>query len=423
LSVNVDPRAFLIGLFRQAVAAVHPSRIVPPHLPSSPPGRTVVIGAGKASAAMAQAAEGHWGKEISGLVVTRYGYGVPCRRIEVVEAAHPVPNAAGLHATERMLALLRGLAADDLVLALISGGGSSLLLAPAPGITLSDKQAVTQALLKSGAPIAAMNCVRKHLSAVKGGRLALAAAPARVAALILSDVPGDDPATVASGPTVPDPTSRADALAVLESYRIAVPVSVLRWLGDPRSETPDPGDPRFARVTNQVIGSGEGALRAAAVAAKRQGCRVVSLGDALEGESRALGRAHAALALARGCEPRAQPLVILSGGETTVTVTGDGRGGRNGEYALGLALGLQGAQNVWALACDTDGIDGTEDDAGAIVAPDTLARARALGLDPAAALARNDSFGVFQGLGDLVRTGPTCTNVNDFRAILILPSQ
>ena len=421
MSAESDPRGFLIGLFQEAVAAAHPARVVPSHLPAPPKGRTVVVGAGKASAAMAQAVEDRWPEELSGLVVTRYGYGAPCKRIEIVEAAHPVPDEAGLQAAQRILDMVRGLGREDLVLALISGGGSSLLLSPAPGITLADKQGLTRALLRSGAPIAAINCVRKHLSAIKGGRLALAAAPAHVESLIISDVPGDEPATVASGPTVPDPTSREDALAVLERYRIPVPANVRRWLMDAASETPYPGDPRFTLVTNTVIASARDALAAAAASAERQGYRTILLGDAIEGEAREVAREHAALALAHA-KKGVEPLVILSGGETTVTVKGSGRGGRNSEYCLALAIALQGAPGIWAIACDTDGIDGSEDNAGAVIGPGTLKRASAAGMAPSSALAQNDAYGFFHNLNDLVSTGPTCTNVNDFRAILVAPA-
>jgi len=417
--VDFDPRAFLTQLFHRAVEAASPERCVPPNLPPPPRGRTIVIGAGKAAAAMAQAVENHWPGALSGLVITRYGHGVPCRIIEVVEAGHPVPDAAGVAAAKRMLGLVQALTPNDLVLALISGGGSSLFALPAPGIALADKQSVTRALLKSGAPISEINCVRKHLSAVKGGRLALAASPARVVGLIVSDVPGDDPATVASGPTAPDPTMHAQALAILKKYKLAVPSSVRSWLESPGSETPKPGHLAFANVENRIVASARDALAAAARMAEAEGFRVLDLGDALEGEARVIARAHAELALLNLRESRST--VLISGGETTVTVRGGGRGGRNSEYALALALALKGAQRIWAIACDTDGIDGTETNAGAIVGPETLARAGALGIDAAAALARNDAYGFFQTLGDLVETGPTYTNVNDFRAILIQP--
>jgi hydroxypyruvate reductase len=418
--VDSDPRAFLLRLFHTAVSAASAAICVPPNLPPRPAGRTIVIGAGKAAAAMAKAVEDHWQGPLSGLVITRYGHGVPTRAIEIVEAGHPVPDEAGLAAAQRMLALVQGLSKDELVLALISGGGSSLFALPAPGITLNDKQTVTRALLKSGAPIAEINCVRKHLSAVKGGRLALAAQPATVVSLIISDVPGDDPETVASGPTAPDSTTREQALAVLHKYQIAIPPAVTNWLESLASETPKPGHPAFARVQNRIITRARDALSAAAREAEAMGFAVVDLGDAIEGEARLVARAHAELALRHRAEKKS--VVLLSGGETTVTVKGGGRGGRNSEYLLALALALDGAPGIWAIACDTDGIDGTERNAGAIIGPDTLARGTVLGADGQAALTRNDAYGFFAALGDLVETGPTRTNVNDFRAILIRPS-
>lgn len=414
-----DPRSFLLRLFLAAVDAASAARCVPPSLPPTPRGNTVVVGAGKAAAAMAKAVEDCWQSPLSGLVITRYGHGVPCRAIDVVEAGHPVPDEAGLAAAARMLDLVCGLTADDLVLTLMSGGGSSLLALPATGIALADKQAITRALLKSGAPIADMNCVRKHLSAVKGGRLALAAQPAAVVSLIISDVPGDDPATVASGPTVPDPTTRDQALAILKKYDIAVPENVRRWLEDPASETPKPGDPALARVDNRIVAKARDALDAASREAKAAGLDVISLGDAVEGEAREVARRHAGIALEQ--HGQAKSCVVLSGGETTVTVEGKGRGGRNGEYLLALALALGATPGIWAIACDTDGIDGTETNAGAIITPDTVARAKLKGANAEAALAGNDSYRVFRKLGDLVETGPTRTNVNDFRAILVRP--
>lgn len=394
---------------------------MPFDLPPPPRGRTIVVGAGKAAAAMAKAVEDHWPGALSGLVITRYGHGVPCRFIDVVEAGHPVPDAAGLAAARRMLRLVQGLGPDDLVLALISGGGSSLFALPAPGITLDDKQSVTRALLVSGAPISEINCVRKHLSAVKGGRLALAAQPAAVVSLIISDVPGDDPATVASGPTTPDPTTREQAIAILGKYAIAVPPAVRSWLESPASETPKSGHPAFAKAQSHIVASAKDALAAAAGVAQAAGLSVVDLGDAVEGEAREVARAHALLARQALREGRAS--VLISGGETTVTVKGKGRGGRNSEYLLALALALEGAAGISAIACDTDGIDGTETNAGALIGPDTLARARAHGADGGASLATNDAYGFFQSLGDLVETGPTRTNVNDFRAILIRPEK
>jgi hydroxypyruvate reductase len=421
--VEADPRTFLLSLFDTAVEAAHPRHSVPRNLPSPPRGRTIVIGAGKAAAAMAEVVEAHWSGPLTGLVVTRYGYGAPCKRIEVVEAGHPVPDDAGRQAAKRMLDMVHGLSSDDLVLSLISGGGSSLLAVPAPGISLEDKQVVTHALLRSGARISEFNCVRKHLSSVKGGRLARAASPARVVSLIISDVPGDDPSIVASGPTSPDPTTSADALEILKRYAIAVPPSVESWLRNPGSETPKRGHPALAGVSNIVIAAANDALAAAARAGKDRGYQTLVLGDAIEGEARVVAHEHAALAmscLAKGA-PLAPPCILISGGETTVTVKGKGRGGRNSEYLLALAVALQAAPGIWAIACDTDGIDGTEDNAGAVIGPDTLARAASRGADPNAALANNDSYEFFSILGDLVKTGPTRTNVNDFRAVLIQP--
>jgi len=415
--LSIDPRAFLLRLFRAAVEAASPAACVPPNLPPIPRGRAIVVGAGKAAASMAKAVEDHWAGMISGLVLTRYGHAVPCRNIEVLEAGHPVPDAAGQAGAKRMLDMVRGLSPDDLVLALISGGGSSLFALPAPGITLEDKQAVTRALLKSGAPISEINCVRKHLSAVKGGRLALAAQPACLVSLIISDVPGDDPATVASGPTVTDATTREQASAILRKYGIAPPVRVETWLADPASETPKPGNAAFARVDNRVVATARNALHAAIRGAEAEGIRVIDLGDDIEGEAHEVARAHADIALRAAQEDR--PCVLISGGETTVTVRGKGRGGRNSEYLLALALALDGAPRILAIACDTDGIDGTETNAGAIITPDTLAHARGKGLDASAMLAQNDAYGLFHALGDLVETGPTRTNVNDFRAILV----
>ena len=419
-----DPRTLLHDLFSAALAAADPARAVPRFLPDPPAGRCMVVGAGKAAAAMARAVETNWRGDparLSGLVVTRYGHGVPCQRIEVVEAAHPVPDAAGREAAERILRLVGGLGADDLVLCLISGGGSALLAMPAAGLSLADKQAVNRALLRSGAAIGEMNCVRKHLSAIKGGRLAAAAAPARVVSLLISDVPGDDPAIIASGPTVADPTTVADARAILARYGIEPPAAVRAHLAAAADETPKPGDPRLANSEIHIIARPQDSLEAAAAAAREAGITPVILGDAIEGEAREVARAMAESARQTAREKKA-PCVLLSGGETTVTVRGQGRGGRNAEFLLALAIALDGAPGIHALACDTDGIDGSEDNAGALIAPDTLARAAALGLDPQARLDDNDGYGVFSALGDLVMTGPTLTNVNDFRAILILPA-
>ena len=409
-----DPRTLLRRMLDAVLASAAPARCLPAHLPAPPAGRTLVVGAGKAAAAMAQAVENHWDGPLDGLVVTRYGHRVPTRAIAVVEAAHPVPDAAGRQAAARILASVSELGADDLVLCLISGGGSALLALPAPGLGLEDKQAVTSALLRSGATISEINCVRKHLSAIKGGRLAAACHPARVVSLLISDVPGDEAAVIGSGPTVPDPTTFGDALAVLRKNRISDPVAVISHLERGAEETPKPGDPRLARAETRLIAAPSMALAAAAAVAREAGYQPEILGDALEGEARVLARAHADLA-------RAAPpgTVLLSGGEATVTVTGNGRGGPNAEYALALALALDGAPGIFATACDSDGIDGTEDNAGAWVTPDTLARARTAGEDAAARLAANDAYGFFAALGDLVVTGPTLTNVNDFRAILL----
>jgi glycerate 2-kinase len=419
--MTVEPRTFLESLFREAIAAADPKLCVPPHLPPAPAGRTLVVGAGKAGAAMASAVETHWPGELSGLVITRYGHGAACERIEIVEAAHPVPDDAGLRAAQRIAELVAGLQAEDLVICLVSGGGSALLTAPAAGLTLEDKREVNRQLLASGAPISEMNCLRKHLSSLKGGRLAVAAHPARVVSLIISDVPGDDPSIVASGPTAPDPTTRQDALAIVEKRKLKLPAAVLRFLESPEAETPKPGDARLANVENRMIATPAQSLAAAARLAEQAGYNVLDLGDRVEGEAREVARDHAdvALAIADGRHATRAPAVVLSGGETTVTMRGEGRGGRNAEYALALALALEASPRVWAVAGDTDGIDGSEDNAGALVAPDTLARARTAGIDAAARLADNDAYGFFGALGDLVVTGPTLTNVNDFRAILI----
>jgi hydroxypyruvate reductase len=418
---SLPPQAFLRSLFDAALAAADPARCVAPHLPSPPKGRTIVVGAGKAAAKMARAVEDHWPGPLAGLVVTRYGHGVPCDRIEVVEAAHPVPDAAGQQAAARILAMVQGLSAEDLVLCLISGGGSALLALPVPGLTLEDKRAVNRALLKSGANIGEMNCVRKHLSAIKGGRLAAAAAPARLVSLLISDVPGDDPAVIASGPTVPDPTTFADALAVLTKYGIGEPAAVIARLRATQDETPKPGDPRLARTETTIIARPQDALAAAAALAAQAGFAPVILGDAIEGEAREVAIVHAGIArqVRRHGQPVPAPAVLISGGETTVTVRGRGRGGRNAEFLLALAVALDGASGIHAVAGDTDGIDGTEDNAGALLDPTSLARAAVCGMDPRRALADNDGYSVFAALGDLIVTGPTRTNVNDFRAILI----
>ncbi|HEX5349483.1 MAG TPA: glycerate kinase [Pseudonocardiaceae bacterium] len=415
-----DPAGLLRAMFDAAVAAADPLQRVPGFLPVRPSGRVVVVGAGKASARMAQAVEQAWDGPLSGLVVTRYGHAVPCSRVEIVQAAHPVPDAAGERAARRILELVSDLGADDLVLALISGGGSALLTVPAPGITLADKQAINTALLRSGASITAMNLVRKHLSAIKGGRLAAAAFPAATVGLLISDVPGDDPAVIASGPTVAEPSAPAQALAVLAAYNLPVPPVVREHLATSPG-CPRPDDPRLARVTNHVIATPQQSLEAAAAVARQAGVTPVILSDSLEGESREVGIVLAGIArqVRRHGQPAAPPCVLLSGGETTVTVRGTGRGGRNVELLLSLALALRGAEHVYAIACDTDGVDGTEEVAGALIGPDTLRRGTQLGVDAAAALADNDGHSFFATLGDQVITGPTLTNVNDFRAVLV----
>jgi hydroxypyruvate reductase len=416
-----EPRPILRAMFDAAIAVAQPALCVPPNLPPSPKGRLIVVGAGKASAAMARAVEDHWQGPLEGLVVTRYGYGVPCARIEIVEAAHPVPDAAGLTAARRILALAQSAGPDDTVLCLISGGGSALLPLPLAGITLEDKQQVNRALLASGATIAEINTVRRHLSAIKGGRLAAAAHPAKLLTLMISDVPGDNPADIASGPTVADPTTRADALAILHRFGIALPSAVQAVLDDRASETIKPGNPALARAEAKIIATPQMALEAAAKLGRAQGLAVHILGDAIEGEARDVGKVMAGIALqvATHRQPFAPPCVLLSGGETTVTVRGAGRGGRNVEFLLALGIALNGHPGIWALAGDTDGVDGLEEIAGAILTPDTLARAYHAGLRPQYALADNDGHGFFGALGDAVMTGPTLTNVNDFRAILI----
>ncbi|MET0351966.1 MAG: glycerate kinase [Rhizobacter sp.] len=418
-----SPEARLLRrMFDAAVAAAQPAVCVPPHLAKEPPpGRLVVIGAGKASAAMARAVEDHWNGPLEGLVVTRYGHGVPCRRIEIVEAGHPVPDDAGHAAATRMLKLVDGLTADDLVLCLMSGGGSALLPLPLPGVTMADKQQLSRALLASGATIREMNCVRRHLSAIKGGRLAVACHPARVLNLLISDVPGDDPIDVASGATVPDPTTCAEALEVLQRYGIQVPPPIDALLRSGDGETPKPGDRRLAAIETRLIATPQHALEAAARVAREAGVTPCILGDALEGESRDLGKALAGIALqvVRHGQPLPSPCVLLSGGETTVTLRGQGRGGRNVEFLLSLALALEGAPGIHALAGDTDGVDGREEIAGAVIGPDTLARAHALGLSARRCLDDNDAHTFFEALDASVVTGPTLTNVNDFRAILV----
>jgi glycerate 2-kinase len=417
----MNSQTLLRRMFDAAVASAQPSVCVPAHLPPAPKGRLIVTGAGKASAAMARAVEDHWQGPLSGLVVTRYGYGVPCERIEIVEAAHPVPDEAGLLAAERMLRIVSGLDEEDLVLCLISGGGSALLPLPAPGLHLEHKQAIGRALLHSGATISEFNCVRRHLSAIKGGRLAAACCPARVLTLMISDVPGDRPLDIASGPTVGDPTTCADALRILQRYAIDLPDAVRELLESGRGESVKPDDPRLKKAEWRMIATPQMALEAAATIARDEGYAAHILSDAIEGEAREVGRVLAAIALqvaARG-QPFAAPCVLLSGGETTVTVRGHGRGGRNVEFLLSLAIALGGHARIHALAADTDGVDGLEEIAGAMVSPDTLERAWAKGLRPGEALANNDGHGFFGAIGDALITGPTRTNVNDFRAILV----
>ena len=408
-------------MFDAAIASAQPALCIPPHLPDPPRGRFIVVGAGKASAAMARAVEDHWQGPLSGLVVTRYSYAVPCKHIEIVEAAHPVPDAAGMRAAQRILDRAGNLHQDDLVLCLMSGGGSALLPLPAQGLTLDMKQNVSRALLASGATISEVNCVRRHLSAIKGGRLGAACFPACVLTLLISDVPRDRPLDIASGPTVADPTTSADALGIMRRYGIEAPREVLELLESERGESVKPGDPRLKRATARTIATPQMALEAAAVAARAAGVAAHILGDAIEGEARDVGKVLAGVALqvAARDQPVSAPCVLLSGGETTVTVRGNGKGGRNVEFLLSLGIALDGHARIHALAGDTDGVDGQEDIAGATLSPDSLARARALGLSPKDMLADNDAHRFFTALGDSVITGPTLTNVNDFRAILI----
>ena len=417
-----DPKAFLRQLFETAVAAAQPAQVVPPHLPADRTGRLIVIGAGKASAAMARAVEDCWEGPLSGLVVTRYGHGVPCQRIEVVEAAHPVPDAAGRTAAARIAAIAAAAGPNDTLLCLISGGGSALMSLPLDGISLEDKQAVSRALLKSGATISEINCVRRHLSAVKGGRLAALAHPARLITLLISDVPGDNPTDIASGPTAADPTTCQDALAITARYGLDLPESVRHCLESGRGETVKPGDPRLDGQTIHIVAAPQASLEATAAVARAAGIVAYILGDSIEGEARDVGKTMAGLVrqiLLRN-QPFCKPCLLLSGGETTVTVRGGGRGGRNVEFLLALGVALGRENGIYALAADTDGVDGLEEIAGAVLTPDSLARAWAQGINPAAALDDNDGHGFFGALGDQVVTGPTLTNVNDFRAILIL---
>jgi glycerate 2-kinase len=417
--MSEQAQAFLRQLFQRAVEVADPMKSLAAHLPEKPEGRVVVIGAGKASARMAEAVEAAWGP-CEGLVITRYGYARPCEGIEIIEAAHPVPDEAGRDATRRLLDFLQGLGENDQVLALISGGASSLLIAPAGNITLAEKQDVNQKLLSSGAPIGQMNVVRKHLSNVKGGQLAAAAYPAEMLALLLSDVPGDDPAEIGSGPTVGDQSSTSDAKAILEQWKIEVPASVRDVLAIP-SGVLRPDAPELSKVTNKIFAAPSQSLEAASALAAENGYDVEILGDALEGEAREVAKAQAALALKRKAERTSadKPLILMSGGELTVTRRGNGIGGPNAEYALALALALEEAEDIYAIACDTDGVDGAAEVAGAVIGPETLSKARTAGHSPENALAENDAHGFFDRIGDQVVTGPTLTNVNDFRAILI----
>ncbi|MGZ5061722.1 MAG: glycerate kinase type-2 family protein [Usitatibacter sp.] len=422
----MDIRELLIGSFQAAVAAADPLEIVPGHLPPPPRGRTVVIGAGKAAASMAVAVERHWpaGAPLEGVVITRYGHGLPTRRIRVVEAGHPVPDEHGEAAAREILALAKNLVEDDLLLALVSGGGSSLLALPVEGISMADLKAVTRGLLASGAPIQDMNTVRKHLSAIQGGRLALAT-KARVLALVISDVTGDDPTHIASGPCAPDPSTFAQAREILERFGVKPPASIAahleKGIAGRVDETPKPGDSAFARVENRVIATAHGSLAAAAAFVQARGIAPMVLGDSVTGEASEVAKVYAALArqIRQYLHPVKPPVALISGGETTVTLRGQGRGGRNSEFLLSLAIELDALDNAWALAGDTDGIDGSEDNAGAVLAPDSLARAARLGLEPRRMLANNDGYGFFSALGELVVTGPTRTNVNDYRVILI----
>lgn len=420
--MTTSPRELLENMFNAAVRAALPEACIPPFLPAAPKGRTIVIGAGKASAEMARALEQHWPGTLEGVVVTRYGYAVPCQHIRILEAAHPVPDEAGLNASRTLLETVSNLTADDLVICLISGGGSSLLPLPGPGISLEDKQHINRELLRSGANITEMNCVRRHLSQIKGGRLAAACYPAKVVNLLISDVPGDNPIDIASGPTVPDPTTCEEALEIVRRYGISLPEGARRYLESGEGESIKADDPRLANVVTHLIATPQLALQAAANVAKQAGVTPVLLGDSIEGEARDVGKVMAGIALSVRAhhQPVAAPCVLLSGGETTVTIKGNGRGGRNVEFLLSTAIALNGADKVYALAGDTDGVDGQEEIAGAVCSPDTLARAWKLGIRPRDSLDNNDGHGFFEALGDSVITGPTLTNVNDFRAILIL---
>ncbi|TIX56940.1 MAG: glycerate kinase [Mesorhizobium sp.] len=418
---EIDPKTFLTAIFNAAVAAADPQRTIRDHLPARPKGRTIVVGAGKGSAQMAAAFEKVWDGPIEGLVVTRYGYAAACQRIEIIEAAHPVPDVAGLEASRRLLEKVQGLTADDLVVALISGGGSALLPAPAEGLTLADEIAVNEALLASGAPIAAMNTIRKHVSIIKGGRLAAAAHPAKVMSLVVSDIPGDNPALVASGPTVPDSGSRQEALASIAAYGMKLPAAVMAHINSPAADAPRADDSRFSRNEVHLIASAGVSLEAAAAEARRHGIEAVILSDSIEGEAREVGGVHAAIAreVATRNRPFRKPVLVLSGGETTVTLRAKGKGGRNSEFLLAFAIGISGMDGIHALAADTDGIDGSEDNAGAFADGSTVSRMRATGVDAKAMLAGNNAWTAFNVVGDLFMPGPTGTNVNDLRAILI----
>lgn len=420
----MEPRVFLTELFEAAVAAADPKQALMDALPEKPSGRTVVVALGKGAAQLAAAFEELWGDPVEGVVVTRYGYAAPCRHLQVLEAAHPVPDAAGLEATAAVLKAVEGLGPDDLVVALVCGGGSALLPAPPEGMTLEDEQALNSALLASGAPIGVMNAIRKHVSRIKGGRLAKAAHPAKVVSLVVSDVPGDDPAQVASGPTVPDKVRPEDALAMIESRNISLSDKVMAHISSDACAAPDPADACFAGNEVRVIASARLSLEAAAAKAEAAGMSAVILSDAIEGEAHDVGRVHAAIArevVLRG-RPFAAPVVILSGGETTVTLTdAPGRGGRNTAFLMGLAEGIEDLAGVTALAADTDGIDGTEDNAGAFADGGSFARLRSGGADPRGFVQRQDPYAAFEALGDIFAPGPTGTNVNDFRAILIVP--
>ena len=420
----MDPHKFLKSLFEIAVAKAQPGECVPQYLSKLDfTERTLVFGAGKASAAMAQAVEQYTSATLEGLVITRYGYAVECQQIKIVEAGHPVPDKQGMRAAESILKTASGLTEKDSVLCLISGGGSSLLSLPAPGLSLNDKKGITYKLLKCGATIHEINCVRKHLSAIKGGRLALACSPAHLLTLTISDVPCDDLSVIASGPTVADPSTFEDALRILSKYDISEPKSVLKHLENADDETPKPGDTRLQNVENYLIATPKQSLQAASRAVSEAGIKPLILGENLEGESRDVAKIHAetALQIQKNGNPLSTPTVILSGGETSVTVKGSGRGGPNTEFTLSLLQELRGQDGIWAIACDTDGIDGTEDNAGAFISPESFKKSEKLGLDPADYLSNNDSYSFFHELGDLVSPGPTMTNVNDFRAILVLP--